>query len=178
MKTLLKLIISITAIIALSIALTGCGSGSGSYTGSRSTKAKTSVKTSGLVTSGFLAGALEIIISIPYGVTVELIPGTSNPSSNVVQLLGTSDPKMILNALDYVPATSTSKGSLKIIYLNAAGFTPSDSIFVQLDIATGFFPQAADFSLTKFEVTKMTTDGSTIYPSAPVSNPSFSVEII
>lgn len=178
----LKSIFGCCAVFLLAVLiLGGCGSGSGTTASNRTTKAKTSVKTSGLVPPGFLVGALEIVIAIPYGVTVELDPVTNEPSRNVVTLVGTSDPSMTMKALTYVAATPTAKGSLKIIYLNAAGFTPADSISVQLDIATGFFPTASDFSLSKFEVISMAVnaDGSlTVNPSAPVQNPAFTVEVI
>lgn len=177
MKTVIKQIVMIVTAFAFTVAAIGCGSGSGGSS-VKNSKAKASLKTAGLVPPGFLAGTLEVEISIPYGVTAELIPGTSNPAKNVVQLIGASDPKMTLNALDYLPATSSSKGSLRIIYLNAAGFTPADSLLVQLDVTTGFFPTAADFSLTKFEVTRMSADGNTIYAPEPVLNPTFTVEVI
>lgn len=177
MKTVIRQIILIIFAFAFSMTVTGCGSG-GSSTVSRSTKAKTSVKTAGLVAPGLLVGALEIVISIPYGVTVECITGTNEPVQSVVQLVGTADPKMLLSAMNYTPATPTNKGSLKIQYYNAVGFTPSDSLLVQLDIATGFFPIEADFSLTKYDVVAMSADGNTIYPVAPVLNPVFGVSII
>jgi len=156
--------------------LGGCGSGSGTSS-ARTTKAKTSLKTAGLASSGLLVGAMEVVVSFPYGVTVELDPVTNEPAKSVVQLVGTSDPAMTLNALSYVAASPTAKGSLRIVYLNAAGFTPSDSLSVQLDIATGFFPQASDFSLTKFEIVTMAADGNTINPQAPVPNPVFTAEV-
>lgn len=170
-----KLILSILC-LALALLFTGCGSGGSS--GSSSRKVATTVKTAGLVTGGMLAGNLEVIISIPYGVTVELDPLTNQPARSVVQLIGTTDPAMTMKALDYVPPTPTAHGSLRVAYLAATGFNPADAILIQLDIATGFFPVASDFSLIKFEVGTMSADGSTINAPAPVSNPVFTVEII
>ncbi len=158
--------------------LGGCGSGGEITSSARTTKAKTSLRTAGLASPGLVVGAMEIVIAFPYGVTVELIPGTNEPARSVVTLVGSTDPGMTLNALTYVAATPTTKGSLKIIYLNAAGFTPADSLSVQLDIATGFFPIASDFSLTKFEIVTMTPDGSTINSPAPVLNPVFTATVI
>jgi hypothetical protein len=167
----------ITLSLLLTIMLAGCGSGSGTGS-SRTTKAKTSLKTAGLASTGLLVGAMAVVISFPYGVTVELDPVTNEPARSVVTLVGTSDPAMTMKALTYVAASPTTKGSLTIYYLNAAGFTPSDSISVQLDIANGFFPQASDFTLTKFEIVTMTADGKTINPQAPVPNPAFTAEVI
>lgn len=159
----------------------GCGGGGGGGTAapaSVTTKAKTTLRTSGLTTSGYVVTSLDIIISIPYGVTVELDPVTKQPSKNVVQLIGIIDPAMVINTLDYVPATASSKGTLRIVYINAVGFTPSDSLLVQLDITTGFFPKAADFSLQKFEITTMTLDGKTITPPTAVLSPIFTATVI
>jgi hypothetical protein len=164
--------------LMLALILGGCGSGSGTASSSRTTKVKTSVKTAGLASSGLLVGAMEVVISFPYGVTAELDPVTNEPARSVVQLVGTSDPAMTMNALTYVAATPTTRGSLKIYYFNAKGFTPSDSLSVQLDIATGFFPQGSDFSLSKFEIVTMTADGNTINSQAPVPNPVFTAEVI
>lgn len=180
-------------VLLLALVLGGCGGGGGasssgtatadsggggSSSGISTTRAKTSLKTSGLASSGLLVGALEVVISMPYGVTVELDPATNEPARSVVTLVGTADPKMTMSALHYVAATPTTKGSLRIVYINAAGFTPSDSLSIGLDIATGFFPKATDFALTKFEITTMSADGSTINAPAAVQNPVFTAEII
>lgn len=185
MKIQLKHYCLIIALFVFCTALSGCGSGGASP--SRTTKAKTSLKTAGLVASGLLVATLEVVVDLPYGVTVELDPLTSQPAKSVVQLVGTTDPAMTLNTLEYVAPTPTTKGSLRITYVAAAGFTPSDSIAISLDIANGFFPVASDFSLTKFEIGTMSyaTDASgnklldsngypvitSVLPIAPVPNP-------
>lgn len=176
MNNMLRKLLLFIPCLALAMLFSGCGSGGSSAPATR--KATTTVKTAGLVSGGMLVGDLEVIISIPYGVTVELIPGTVNPVQSVVQLIGTTDPAMTMKALDYVPPTPTANGSLRIVYLAATGFNPSDAILIQLDIATGFFPIASDFSLTKFEVGTMSADGSTINTPVPVANPVFTVTII
>lgn len=167
---------SYLVLLLFCLALSACGSG-GSSPG-RSTKAKTSLKTAGLVSPGTLVATLEVIIAIPYGVTVELDPVSQQPASSVVALVGTTDPAMTLKTLDFIAPTPTAKGSLRVTYLAADGFTPSDSITITLDIATGYFPVASDFSLTKFEIGTMAyvTDANgnktlNIYPIAPVPNP-------
>lgn len=165
----LRLCLFITLFIFCA-ALFGCGSG-GSSSPSRTTKAKTSLKTAGLVSPGTLVATLEVIIAIPYGVTVELDPVSQQPAKSVVTLVGNTDPAMVLSALDYIAPTPSANGSLKISYVVATGFTPSDSIAITLDIANGFFPVASDFSLTKFDIGTMSADGTSKYPIAPVPNP-------
>jgi hypothetical protein len=113
---------------------------------------KTAGLTTGYVPAGYVVGTIDLVLAIPYGVTVELDPLTNQPAKSIIQLVGTTDPSMTLNTLDYVAPTSTLPGSLRITYIAAAGFTPSDSINVTLDIATGFFPVATDFSLTKYDI--------------------------
>lgn len=155
MKNQFKLNCLILALLVFCIALSGCGSG-GSSAPNRTTKIKTSMKTSSLTTgyvpAGYVVGTIDLVLSIPYGVTVELDPSTNQPAKSVVQLVGTTDPAMVLNALDYVAPTSTSNGTLRISYVAAAGFTPSDSISVTLDIANGFSPSTSDFTLTKYDI--------------------------
>lgn len=177
MKCQLRFYCLFPLLIALCFALAACGSGGNSSPG-RTSKATTSLKTAGLVPPGTRVATLDVIISIPYGVTVEVDPVTNEPVSSVVTLVGTTDPAMTMKTLDYIAATPSTNGSLRITYIAADGFTPSDSIAITLDIATGFFPVASDFSLTKFDIGTMayTTDanGNTIlniYPIAPVPNP-------
>lgn len=161
MKNQLKLYCLIIALLVFCTALSGCGSG-GSSSPSKSSQAKTSLKTAGLTTgyvpAGYVTGVLDIVLALPYGVTVELDPLTNQPARSVLQLTGATDPAMTLSALDYIAPTPTANGSLRITYFAAAGFTPSDSIAITLDIATGFFPVATDFSLTKFDIGVMKLD--------------------
>lgn len=177
MANLKRFFVFFTTAALAALFLSGCGGG-GSSSGSKSTKGKGSLKTAGLVSSGLLVGGLDVVISIPYGVTVELDPATNKPARSVVTLVGTADPKMTMESLQYVAATPTTKGSLRIVYLNSVGFTPADSLSIWFDITTGFFPQAIDFALTKFEIATMTADGSTINSPLAVQNPVFTAEII
>lgn len=171
-----KLFVLIPIIILLLITA-GCGGGDSSSQPT-ARKSSTTVKTSGLVTSGMLVGALEIVVSFPYGVMPAIDPTTNEPARSVARLIGTADPGMTLSALQYTAPTPTSPGSLRVVYLNAAGFTPSDAILIELIVATGYFPTTADFNLTKFEVTAMSADGKTIYAPAAVQNPTMTVEIL
>lgn len=194
MKTLTKhIIMIITATFFFGITLSGCGSSSGNQP---VRKAKASVKTAGLVAAGLFVETLDITISFPIGITVALSPGTTYDSSptthnliaSVVQCLDKNglpiDPGVTLSALTYTPATPTTQGSLRIVYLNAEGFTPSDSLLIQLDITPGSSPKESDFSLTKFQVTpvSITMSGGTAvftnYSAKPVLNPIFTTKFI
>lgn len=166
---------------AACLIIAGCGGGGGGGAAvpvAASATAKTTLKTSGLVDQGYVVTSLDIVITFPNGITVELDPVSKQPSKNVVQLIGTVDPAMVMSALDYTPATSSSRGSLRVVYINAAGFNPSDSLLVQLDITTGFYPKSADFTLTKFDITTMSTDGNNKTSATPVPNPVFTATVI
>ena len=166
---------------AACLIIAGCGGGGGGGAAvpvAASATAKTTLKTSGLVAPGYVVTSLDIVITFPNGITVELDPVSKQPSNNVVQLIGIVDPAMVMSALDYTPATSSSSGSLRVVYINAAGFNPSDSLLVQLDITTGFYPKSADFTLTKFDITTMSTDGSNKTSATPVPNPVFTATVI
>lgn len=179
MKTRLKPYYSYLVLLLFCFALSACGSGSSSPP-SRTTKTKTSLKTAGLVPQGVLVATLDVTISIPYGVTVAMKPGVTPqvPEDGVLAFVGTTDPAMILKTLDYIAPTPSANGSVRISCVAADGFTPSDYITITLDIASGFFPVASEFSVPKFEIGTMSysTDASgnktlNIYPIVPVPNP-------
>jgi len=112
--------------------------------------------TSGLLTnysSHPLIITLDLAISVPNGVTVKIDPLTNNPARDVVRLSGNFDPGMTLSAIDFPPAeTATANRYLNISYINAnsGGFTPAESLLVQLEIPIGISLKADDFVLTKF----------------------------
>lgn len=161
MNTQLKRYCLFLVLLALCFTFSACGSGGGSSP-SRTTKLKTSMKTAalttGIVPSGYVVSTIDLILAFPLGITVELDPLTNQPAKSVLQLVGTTDPAMTLSTLDYVAPTASSPGSLRITYVAAAGFTPSDSIDVTLDITSGFSPLATDFSLTKYDIGVMKLD--------------------
>lgn len=176
MKTFKNSLFFTAAFLLLCLNISGCGGESSGVT-SKPTRANTLLKTSGLV-PGYLVGAIDIQISIPYGVTVACVPGTNEPVATVVQLIGTADTTMLLKAMNYTPATAAAPGLLAVQFYNANGFSPGESLLIQLDVTNGYFPQNADFTLTKFDVAPMSADGQSILPAEPVLNPVFTVSVL
>lgn len=171
MKVLIKQLIHMALWTVLLLVFAGCGS-SGSSSGANANKVKTSVKTAGLL-AGQTLGAVQLSISFPYGVTVELDPVTHVPSSRVVKLIGAPDQSMVFQSAKYTAATPTTNGLLEFSIFNVAGFGAMEYIAVQLDISDGFFPNATDFSITKFAVADIVN-----YQSTEITNFSFTVEVI
>jgi len=181
MKTLIKLVISVTIIAALSLAITGCGSGSSS--GNRSTKSKTTVKTAGLL-AGETLGSIQLSISFPYGVYVRLDPISNEPAIDVVQLIGVTNPTInnqgniysaTYKGVKYVAATPSSAGSLSFQIFNVNGFDALQYIAIQLDITQGYFPKEDDFHVSDLAVSGIVNYGLTLIPDTAIIK---TVEII
>ncbi len=191
MKNMIRLFMEITLLVMLSLTLTSCGSVSQSPPKS---KAKASLKTVGLVQNGLFVETIDLTISFPNGITAALPPGKTydSPSThdqikNILQYINNNvsvDRPELFTTLDYTPASPAANGSLRIVAMSADGFTPSDSLLIQLDITAGTFPKESDFSLLKFEVTpvKIVIAGGnpvfTNYSAKPVTNPVFKVTSI
>lgn len=171
MKILGKQLIRMAPLLVLLI-FAGCGGGSGDSTGAKAKKVKTTVKTAGLL-GGQTLGAVQLGISFPYGVTVELDPVTHEPTSKAVKLIGATDQSMVFQAVKYTAATPSTKGLLEFSIFNAAGFGAMEYVAVQLDITEGFFPNTSDFSITKFAVADIVN-----YQTTEITNFTFTVEII
>lgn len=171
MKILSKQLIRMGLWMVLLLVFAGCG-GSESSTGANAKKVNTTLKTAGLL-GGQTLGAVQLGISFPYGVTVELDPVTHEPTSKVVRLIGATDQTMVFQAVKYTAATPSTKGLLEFTIFNAAGFGAMEYVAVQLDITEGFFPNKSDFSITKFAVADIVN-----YQTTEITNFTFTVEII
>lgn len=150
----------------------GCGGGGAEKAGQDPVKTIASVKLAGALPAGRVIGAIQLTITMPLGVTVQLDPVTKNPTPDVVKLIGATDTQMVFQGVSYTPATSTSKGELKFMVFNVTGFGSAESINVQLDVSPGFFPSASDFSLTDFAVSDITDFDTFI-----ILNPAYTVQI-
>lgn len=159
MKINFKYFLVFTALLALCVAITGCGSGGSTPSARNSNKA--TLKTAGLLPAGYLVSNIDIVISIPYGVSLKYVSVTDPNTQKLIKYA--ADPSIFsyngttTNAMSlqlnttYIPPQPPTNGvpnsgTLRIVYLNAEGFTPSDSISFELDIANGFSPKESDFS--------------------------------
>lgn len=143
----MRYLMMIISISLLAFAASGCGSSSDDSSGGRS-RAKTSVKM--LKTyNGKTLGAVQISISIPYGVTVTLDPLTQEPAKDVVQLIGVANQviqyqgqnySVVYETNSYKAATPTTPGSLDFTIINVNGFGDLEYIAIQLDLTDGFTP--------------------------------------
>lgn len=170
MRINIRQFITLATLFTICIALAGCGSGGGSA--AQKPKANASLKTSGLVPTGTLVSALYIDLVIPYGVTAATDPLTNEPVKSVVQLVGTIDPAQTLNSIKYVAPTPTSTGLIKLTYYAYTGFTPADSIIIELDLTNGFStPTKNDFNITRFDYGTISSGSLGADMSADISYP-------
>lgn len=162
----------IFSLIFLLLALGGCGSGSDESSRSR----KVSIKTSGLIPPGLTIGAIQMTLRIPAGVYVRTETNPASPSygeplPGVVTLVG-GNPARETIAAQYTPATGTTPGQLKFIATNVDGFASGEYLLLDLDVSQGATPVAADFSITYFVVSDLTS-----YNTIPVTDPTLTVQI-
>lgn len=168
-------LLPLAALLAvLLLLLSGCGGGSGDVNGYVVTQnSKLTFKTSRLLADGTY-GAMDLTLHFPNGISVQLDPTTGEPTPEVVKLTGASDPTMTLTTVKYSAATAFAGGTLRFQVFNLNGFSPNgnETIEVNLNIAPGFFPKAADFSFSDYLVTDL--NGNTSTPALP----DFVIEII
>lgn len=168
----------VAVLTALCIAVTGCGSGSGNTSARLS---KTTCKLAPKQLQGETLGAIELTLSIPYGVTVQLDPLTNQPAKNVVQLVGGNNPpivyqgnqySVVYDAVDYLAPTPTALGYLKFKIINVNGFGPLEEIAIELQLTDGIpLPDKNAFLVSDFNVYGFVTYGKISIPNfIPVVN--------
>lgn len=148
---------------ALIFLLAGCG-GDDPAPASTGVRTAIALEKAALLPGQTIAG-IQLTLHFPRGVTAKhlLDPNTQQllVAPEVVQLLGPGAASgLTLMSVDYVPYTESSGGSLTFLAASATGFVVGDSIQIQLDVVTGFFPVAADFSVTGLQFSDL--DGNLI----------------
>lgn len=146
------------ALGCLMLALCSCGGGGGTASVSTPT-VKAFIKTSALTTSENIAG-IQLTLTLPAGVAPYLqTDGKVDVAKTVV--INTSDP-----ASQTLPGVDNKTANLLIITgIHVSGFKDTDSITINLTVAPGSFPTAADFKLTSFEAVDL--DGTPVKNITP-----------
>jgi hypothetical protein len=106
-------------------------------------------------TSALNIGAINLIISVPVGVSAPL-PADNNPVTAAATVEITSSAVLdqgVQRGYTYTPATTTSLGQISVFALKADGFTvaTNDEIIIHLKVAPGTFPVASNFQLLTFD---------------------------
>jgi len=140
-----KLTVYILLLIVAAL-LSACGGG---QSPSSSNSIKAVIKTSSNAVSANVAG-IDLTISIPYGVSPPLLTDGKVDVAATVSITSSTTSDQTLPGVVYTPATATASGQLRITAIVASGFTTSDQVTLNLEIASGTTPTAADFSLLAF----------------------------
>jgi len=135
------------ALLMLIALLNACGGGAQS-TESRTIKAV--IKPSALAADLNVAG-FNLTITVPVGVAPPLKADGTADSAATVEITSSAPHNQQLVNATYIAATAAANGKLTITGIEAAGFQPSDTITIHLNIAAGSTPTTNDFSLFSFE---------------------------
>jgi hypothetical protein len=142
-------------VLAAAVALvTGCGGGSGGGSAPSGPAASSTftLKPSlqGPLASGASIGSIDLTLSLPAGTTVradsngQALDGVVTPSGGAAGSLVVAR---------YTPADSSQRAKLRIVLINARGFTTGEFATVQCDLAPGSTPAIGDFTWAALAVT-------------------------
>lgn len=122
-------------------------------------------------TGGSLAiGAIDVIVNLPDGATVNADPATGETAAGVVSISGVaSSGSNSLSISRFIPA-SGGHSQLHIALINTAGFGAGEFVKIKFDLTAGAaFPTTNDFTIADFSARAL--DGSTLsgVTAAPLS---------
>lgn len=112
------------------------------------------MSTQGTLADGIQIGGIDITVSLASGVWAK---STSNPpqtDAGVVVASGMASSNSQLLAT-YTPPSGSTHGSARLLIINANGFGIGEFATVTGDIAAGYNPTSADFSVTSLAVTDL-----------------------
>jgi len=161
---------SLLALVLVAAILGGCGGSSSDtpaiVTTTTTTTATTAVLT--LMTSGTLStsgtgtriGTVQVTVSLPAGVTIKASPFSAGSTTmvadaGVVTASGAASGADLAMAIYRSGASSTHMVDVYIV--KNSGFSTGEFATVNCDIASGYTPVAADFTLSGFAANAMDT---------------------
>jgi hypothetical protein len=131
------------AIAGSLLLLTAC-SGGGGGGGGGATKAVVTLLSSG---TGTICG-IDATVDLPAGVTLKSSASGTTDDGVVVPSGAAATNTYAVGV--YTAATGTFPGKIRVLMVNAAGFTPGEFCTVNAELAPGYFPAAADFTIESF----------------------------
>lgn len=160
--TLLTCLLLFYSVLAL---ISGCGGGGGGggsstpgTTPSQPTTAIVKLSTSGTLSSGTLIGGADITLALPAGVSVKSTTNPPQTDAGVITASGVAASSTTIAV--YTVTTNTLPGKVRIMLVNANGFSTGEFVTISCDIAVGNSPTAAGFSLVNFSAVNV--NGSAI----------------
>jgi hypothetical protein len=133
----------------------GCGGGGGGGTtgggSTQPTEAVVKIAMTGTLPAGTLIGGIDIAVSLARGVSAK---STSNPpetDAGVVVASGVASTNSQILAT-YTPPSGSTHGTARLLVINASGFGTGEFATVSGDIAEGYNPTSADFTVNALTV--------------------------
>jgi hypothetical protein len=155
-------------------AIAGCKSTGDDITHIQPTTATLKVMSQGTGTlaSSTLISAASVTVNLPSGVTVEATADSVNAAKlvmnpGVMAVSGVAPATNTYMIGSYTAATATAPGYVVIHLANANGFGIGEFATINCGVAAGFFPTAADFSLTGFKA--FDTNGAALPTTGPTA---------
>ncbi len=151
----MKMMNVMSLVLAAAVALVmGCGGGSsGSPAPAGPAPASTFTlrpSLQGPLASGASIGSIDLTLSLPAGTTVRA-DGNGQALDGVVTASGGGAGSLV--AARYTPADSSQRAKLRIVLINARGFTTGEFATVQCDLTPGSAPAIGDFTWAALAVT-------------------------
>ena len=146
-------------VILISLLLiTACGGGGGGNTSGggnpQPTKAIVKIATTGTLPTGTLIGGIDITLSMASGVSAKSASNPPETDAGVVVTSGVAIANSQILAT-YTPPAGTTHAKARLLIVNTSGFGTGEFATVTGDIASGYNPTAAEFSVTSFTVTDL-----------------------
>jgi hypothetical protein len=137
----------------------------GSSPETQPTSAVVKLSTAGAIPGGRKIGAIDVVLTLAPGVTLKSTTNPPQPDAGVVTASGAATNSLL--AANYTAPTGTLPGKVRIVLISAFGFSAGEFAAVNGDIAAGYNPRAADFSVTDFAVTDSETSPSPLTGLTP-----------
>jgi hypothetical protein len=155
-ETAMNRLFSILILVLSTSVLLNCGGGGGGggTTGGGSTqptKAVVKIAMTGTLPTGTLIGGIDITVSLAPGVSAK---STSNPpetDAGVVVASGVASTNALILAT-YTPSSGSAHGTARLLVIKSSGFGTGEFATVFGDIAAGYNPTSADFTVNALTV--------------------------
>ena len=165
MKKILRFILMLAAVTTLA----ACGGGGGGGAFLPAAHQPTAVVALSTAGTGTIYG-IDVTVNLPAGVTLRTVPGSQETAGGVVAASGVALSGTMTSAL-YTGATGTWPGRVRIMAVNANGFTTGQYCTMNGTIAPGSVVTALGFSFADFSASDQ--NGNVISGLTP----SFTLEI-
>jgi hypothetical protein len=128
--------------------LSACGGGSGGDANSPATQPTTATVKLESTGTGTIYG-IDVTVALPAGVTLKSATNPPQTDSGVVTATGVAASNTLVTAV-YTAASGTAPAKARVLLVNANGFSAGEYCTVNAEIAAGYTPKAADFSIINF----------------------------